>query len=117
MEEMTIVGDGTLSYFTFGRPAITDGVTVTQNLKGGKDFEIVSERYVLGDANGDNKVNVKDATEIQKATAGLLTLKETATLSADVDVNEKVNVKDATAIQKNAAGLDASLPIGKNLIA
>lgn len=71
------------------------------------------ETEFLGDSNGDGKVNVKDATQIQKAVAGLLTLSEAETLLADVDSNGKVNVKDATAIQKWVAGIDTGFDIGK----
>lgn len=67
----------------------------------------------LGDANGDGKVNVKDATQIQKAIAGILNLDETENLAADVDGNGKVNVKDATAIQKWVAGIETGFLIGE----
>lgn len=66
---------------------------------------------LLGDADLNEKINVKDATEIQKSAAKLLTLDETATVLADVDLNEKVNVKDATAIQKWVAKIAVDAPI------
>ncbi|MBE6737270.1 MAG: hypothetical protein E7566_01255 [Ruminococcaceae bacterium] len=59
----------------------------------------------IGDANMDTKLNIKDATHIQKATAGLLTLDFSSQLRADVDFNGTVNVKDATWIQKKLAGI------------
>ena len=68
--------------------------------------------YLVGDANCDDKINVKDATEIQKAAAELLTLSELGKVSADVDDNGRVNVKDATAIQKYVAGLSTGFAIG-----
>ncbi len=71
------------------------------------------ETYLLGDADGDDKVNVKDATAIQKHVAGLITLAEDGITAADVDANNNVNVKDATAIQKYVAGLDTGFDIGK----
>ena len=55
---------------------------------------------------------VKDATEVQKSVAGLITLSRSGELAADADMNESVNVKDATAIQKYVAGLDTSIFIG-----
>ncbi|MBQ1977795.1 MAG: dockerin type I repeat-containing protein, partial [Ruminococcus sp.] len=76
-------------------------------------FAVVDEDYKLGDANLDGKVNVKDATHIQKAVADLLVLDEIGALAADVDGNGKVNVKDATAIQKWVADIETGLPIGK----
>ena len=67
----------------------------------------------LGDANGDGKVNVKDATQIQKAAASLVNLDEEQAQAADVNGDGKVNVKDATAIQKFVAGIPVDFPIGE----
>ena len=71
------------------------------------------ETCIIGDANGDKAINVKDATEIQKSVAGLITLTKVGELAADADMNDYVNVKDATAIQKFVAGLDTSIFIGQ----
>ncbi len=68
---------------------------------------------LLGDADLDDKITVKDATLVQKATAGLVTLDANAELAADADKNENVNVKDATAIQKYVAGIAVETPIGE----
>ena len=68
---------------------------------------------VTGDADGDSKVNVKDATAIQKHVAGLITLTADGVKAADVDANTQVNVKDATAIQKHIAGIDTGFDIEK----
>ncbi len=61
--------------------------------------------YSTGDANLDGNVNIRDATEIQKATAKLLTLNVSATLRGDADFSGDINVRDATAIQKITAGI------------
>lgn len=66
-----------------------------------------------GDADCDSKVNVKDATAIQKHIAGLSTLSENGVIFADVDTNTNVNIKDATAIQKWIAGIETGYPIGE----
>ncbi len=68
---------------------------------------------LLGDANLDFMVNVKDATNIQKATAKLTELGDIAKSAADVDKNEDINIKDATAIQKWAANIDIPYLIGQ----
>lgn len=60
----------------------------------------------IGDANSDTKMNIKDATHIQKATAGILNLDFSSQLRADTDFNGTVNVKDATLIQKRLAGIN-----------
>ena len=67
---------------------------------------------LLGDANVDGKVNIRDATAIQKHIAGLITLSETGFVLADVDASGNVNVKDATAIQKHIAGIETGYKIG-----
>ena len=70
---------------------------------------------IMGDANEDGVVNVKDATAIQKHIAGLITLTERGLLLADVDRNDNVNIKDATAIQKWIAGIETGTTVGLNI--
>ena len=70
---------------------------------------------ILGDANLDDKVNVKDATLIQKYAALLEELDSTQLILADVNCDGAVNVKDATAIQKYAAMIDTGFDIGKTV--
>ncbi len=62
-------------------------------------------QFDLGDANKDGKLNIRDATIIQKYLAKLAELDEEAISLSDFDGNGKVNVKDATAIQKKLAGI------------
>ena len=71
------------------------------------------DKGILGDVNGDGKVNVKDATMIQKAAAKIITLTDAENIRANVNGDTKVNVKDATAIQKFAAKIETGYPIGK----
>lgn len=60
----------------------------------------------IGDANLDSVVNIKDATEVQKATALLVSMIFSATLRGDADFNGEINVRDATTIQKIIAGIE-----------
>ena len=64
----------------------------------------VDLRYV-GDTDADGKVNIRDATYIQKFLADLVTMNPTSLEVADVDCDEKVTIKDATALQKKLAGI------------
>ncbi|MBE6738222.1 MAG: hypothetical protein IKB72_04335 [Ruminococcus sp.] len=66
---------------------------------------------LLGDANGDEVVNIKDATAIQKHVAGYDINIDVE--SADSDTNLTVNVIDVTAIQKYIAGIELGTPIGE----
>ena len=68
---------------------------------------------LLGDVNGDGKVNIKDATTIQKSAASLVTLTGKQSKAADVNGDDKVNVNDATVIQKYTAGIDTGFKIGE----
>ena len=66
---------------------------------------------LIGDADKDGKITVKDATFIQKDLAGMempqLYMPDGLPFSInDFDRNREVNIKDATAIQKYVAGID-----------
>ena len=72
---------------------------------------IPADGYLLGDADSNGKVNVKDATAIQKVIA-LLEVSNYNNKAANVDGNAFVNVKDATMIQKWVALLLPDSDIG-----
>lgn len=62
--------------------------------------------YVLGDVDGNQVVNVMDATKVLQAVADselLDRFTETQRLAADVDKNGVVNVLDATSILRSVA--------------
>lgn len=61
--------------------------------------------YILGDVNYDRKLNIKDATAIQKYVAKLNAFAKDQVFLADFNEDLTVNVKDATTIQKKIAGL------------
>jgi len=67
--------------------------------------------YMYGDADLNEKINVKDATTVQKHTAKMLTLEDKALTQADVTGDGKVNIKDATSIQKYVAKLITVFPV------
>lgn len=73
----------------------------------------VYKDIILGDANLDGKVNVKDATLIQKALAKLTSLEGDGFTAADVNGDEKLSIQDATNIQKFVANYDIPYEIGK----
>lgn len=61
--------------------------------------------YMLGDVNMDGKLNIKDATSIQKYAAKMVEFDEVQQVLADYNSDQKINVKDATQIQKKLANL------------
>ena len=68
---------------------------------------------ILGDADGNDAINIKDATAIQKHLAKLTTLSDEAQFLADVDANEVLNIRDATNIQKWIAKMPVEYAIGE----
>lgn len=78
-------------------------------------FALSENILILGDTNLDTKVNVKDATAVQKYAAKLLDFNDDNKACADCNADENINVKDATWIQKFAANIDCPYPIGEEL--
>ena len=60
---------------------------------------------LLGDVDGDGKITIMDATEIQLHIAKTKTLTDDALSRADTDKDTKVSIMDATAIQRYIAKL------------
>ncbi len=67
----------------------------------------------IGDADTNRKINVKDATAIQKHLANIQALSENGELLADVNGDGKISIKDATSISKYIAKIDISDPVGE----
>ncbi len=85
---------------------------IINDAEGSDASGIDGELYgLMGDSDANGKINVKDATQIQKFVAKLIELDETNEALSDVDLNGKVNVKDATAIQKWVAKIPVDAPI------
>lgn len=68
---------------------------------------------ILGDADGDGKVTITDATMIQKYLAEFNMPDNFVFDACDVDKSGSVTVTDVTQIQRYLAGLDAPERIGK----
>ncbi|MDR0914859.1 MAG: hypothetical protein LBM65_06865 [Oscillospiraceae bacterium] len=69
--------------------------------------------YIIGDANGDNKVTVDDATEIQKHLAKVKSITGTALSAANADEESGVTVADVTLIQKYLAHFEKTGNVGE----
>ena len=69
-------------------------------------LRVFLEATVLyGDANGDGRVDINDATAVQKHIAQLITLSGERLEAADIDRSGRVNINDATDIQRMIAGI------------
>lgn len=82
--------------------------------KEGEDYTSVLATEVygyLGDADFNGKVNIRDATDIQKSVANITTLTDEGARLADVDFSGDINVRDATAVQKWLANVATAAPV------
>ena len=64
---------------------------------------------VIGDVNGDDKVNVRDVTAMQRHLAGLEELTDDRLALADTNGDGKVDINDATHLQRYLAEFDVVL--------
>ncbi|MGN1051110.1 MAG: alpha-amylase family glycosyl hydrolase [Acutalibacteraceae bacterium] len=74
-----------------------------------------TEIILVGDANGDGKITVKDATAIQKHAAKIITITGVNYTAADVNKDNTLDIKDATQIQKYIAKLGTKYNIGESV--
>ncbi len=77
--------------------------------------EIEDKTVLLGDADQNGTVNVKDATTVQKHVANITVLSGDAIICADADQNGEVNIKDGTVIQKYTASQEVDTPVGEEV--
>ena len=73
-------------------------------------FSSAAEGFAYGDANRDGKINIKDATYIQRFVAMMTEFDQQELKLADVNADSKVNIKDATMVQKLVAKLISGFP-------
>lgn len=92
----TPTSDGTYSLRFVAKDA--KGNTATKTLR-----YSIGDPYsgkILGDANGDGRVDVKDATLVQKHVVKMAEISSENLAVADFNGDGKIDVKDASAIQK-----------------
>lgn len=68
---------------------------------------------LLGDINGDEKINLADAVLALKHSLKLVNLTDNDFLAADVDGDGNVQLKDAIILQKYSLGFGFEFPIGE----
>ena len=77
---------------------------------------VPAEYVMLGDTDFTGKVNIKDATLIQKHLAKIETLDEKAIFAGDVDGTTVLNIRDVTYIQKWLAKMDIDFKVGEEVL-
>lgn len=66
---------------------------------------LITKTCYLGDVDTDNRISVKDATEVQKMLAECSDLDSEYSMLGDFNADGMVNIKDATAIQRYTVGI------------
>ena len=113
----TVIGDKTYYVVTPNETLTADDVTVVKTTVVTDDYnyrlngtEFIygngaapEPTYTLGDVDGDGKVDINDATLVQKIAAELIVPTEIQKKAADVNRDGSVDINDATLIQKFAA--------------
>lgn len=74
---------------------------------------VVLEKFLLGDVDGVDGVNINDVTAIQSHLAELKTVEGVYLLAADANQDDVVDISDATAIQMKLAEYELPYPIGQ----
>ena len=69
------------------------------------DLTDISPDVLIGDANGDQSLDITDATHIQRYLADIVNKYTIDTSLADYDKDNDTTILDATAIQRHLAGL------------
>ena len=75
-----------------------------------------SSKYIVGDVDQNQKVNIKDATAIQKYIAKLISLEPAGLMASDCNQDTLTNIKDATEIQKFIANLPCNKTINTEVL-
>ena len=84
---------------------LQDGMEICLCTKCGEVIDsktVVAEKpeHTLGDVNLDGKININDATAMQRAIANMTTLNDRQLISADVNKDGELNINDVTLLQK-----------------
>ena len=113
--------EGLVPVDTEATTVATEETQETQETEETEETTVVSETTVpvdyidvlLGDADGSDKVDVKDVTHIQKHIASYFTLEGIVAFAADVDGSGVIDVNDVTLVQKYLAAYNVEYKIGE----
>ena len=122
-ETVDVTADVTLEYdspaalFAARNTAyVAENLKATYTAENGEVYEITGPMVYIGkkgDANLDGKVDIVDAVLLNKATAGVVELNESARTNADCDADGTVGGNDALALLRFLVHIINSLPESK----
>lgn len=78
-----------------------------------EEWGLFSNYYILGDADGDGKLNIRDVSYIQRILAEYIPCDDMTRLRADVDGDGKVTISDATETQRFLVEFPVEYELGK----
>ena len=73
-------------------------------------YELFRERYLFGDADGDSKITILDATKIQRLLAALITDDDGRIAIRGNIAGDDLDILDATLIQRYLVGFSSNAP-------
>ena len=97
------------SVVTVTLPSLDDGYEMPSDV----EYNVTVDTLILGDIDRNGKVEIVDATLLQRHMSKLITLSEDQLKLTDVDSNGAIDVMDVSAIQRYFIGLDAPEGIGQ----
>lgn len=74
-------------------------------------FSVADERIVYGDIDGDNKVDIQDATLVLREALLMDDLNEASIVAADVDGDLEISLNDAQLVLKYALNIINAFPV------
>ena len=98
------------------KPTVTPPIVTKPTTTAPTEPVIPAEYVILGDVDFSEKVNIKDATLIQKHLAKIESLEEKAAFAGNVDGNDVLNIRDVTNIQKWLAKMEVEYAIGEEVL-
>lgn len=101
-DTFTVKGNRQQKEITF---TVTDAAQSYSGVAAEATTETIVESSMLGDVNGDGKIDINDATDIQKCVAEMTDFTPEQEQVADTTGDGKIDINDATEIQKFVAEL------------
>ena len=112
------IAQGATVVFSDGDKLVDDNNGEGYLLEGDKNYcktQFVSVTKLMGDSNDNGKVDIVDATYIQKFLASLIEKSQLRLDVSDTDGNGNVDITDASRIQRFLASLDNTGDAGENV--
>ena len=106
-DSVTDIADGVFKDLNCTIGVFADSYAHEYVVANGLKYVIINDetQMILGDVDGDKRISIMDATEIQRHIAQLTTIPEDRLPCADTDRDTRISIMDATQIQRFIAQL------------